>query len=112
MRTGKMRHLVTLQNLVVGSPQQLPTGEPDEAWTAFATDIWADIQPLRGRELIAAQAVASEVTGTIRIRHVAALTAKSRVLFGTRIYDILAAVNPGERNWEWLLYVKEGPNAG
>lgn len=113
MQAGKLRHRVSIQRLTPGSPEQDAGGTPDESWaTIFSA--WAEVAPLRGRELIAAQQVASEVTGTVRLRYRAdfSITAKDRVLFGTRTYDILAVVDTMERHIEWLLYVREGTNAG
>lgn len=111
MRGGTLRHRITVQRLVAGSPSQNAIGEPDESWTALATR-WASVDPLKGRELIAAQQVASEVTGVIRIRHLAGVTSKMRVVFGARNYDVLAVVNPDERNRETVMYVRELTNNG
>lgn len=111
MRSGNLRHRVTLQQLVAGSPQQDAGGAPDEAWTDVVT-VWADIQPLKGRELLAAQQVQSEVSGTVRIRYRSGVTPAMRAKFGTRYYDILAAIDPGERHRELLLYTREGVNRG
>jgi SPP1 family predicted phage head-tail adaptor len=113
MQAGKLRHRVTIQRLSAGSPGQDAGGTPDDGWGALFT-CWAEVMPLRGRELVAAQQVHPEVTGTIRIRYRAdyPLTSKDRAVYDSRIYDILAAINVEERNREVLLYVKEGPNAG
>ena len=112
MRSGPLRHRVTIQQLVAGSPQQNAGGEMDETWADVAT-VNASVEPLRGRELIAAQTTNSEVTGTIRMRYRAGITPKMRcVLDSTRYYDILGVVNTMERNRELLLSVREGPNNG
>lgn len=111
MRAGTLRHRITVQQLVANSPSQNAGGEPDESWTAVATR-WASVDPLKGRELIAAQQVNSEVTGTIRMRHLAGATSKMRCVFGSRNYDVLAVVNPDERNRETVLYVRELTNNG
>ena len=111
MRVGALIHRVQLQNFVAASPSQNAIGEPDGTWTTFAT-VPASIEPLRGRELIAAQATQSEVTGTIRIRYNASVTAKTRVLFGARAFDVLGVINPDEANWQLALLVKEGTNNG
>jgi SPP1 family predicted phage head-tail adaptor len=112
MRLGPLRHMVTIQQLVAGSPQQNAGGEMDETWTDVAT-VNASIEPLRGRELIAAQATNSEVTGTIRMRYRSGVTPKMRCVFeSTRYYDILAVVDTMERHREMLLSVREGPNNG
>lgn len=111
MRAGTLRHRVAIEQLVANSPTQNAGGEMDETWTNVAT-VWAAVEPLKGREFLAAQQVNSEVTGTIRIRHRAGVTPKMRCVFGTRNYDVLAVVNPDERSRELVLYVREGPNVG
>ena len=111
IRNGQLRNRVTIQQLATGSPDVFPSGEPDAAWTDVKT-VWAAIEPLRGRELLAAQQIASEVSGTITIRYRAGVTAGMRVKFGTRLYDILAPVDPMERHEKLILYVREGPNDG
>ena len=111
MQAGKLRHRVTIQQLVAGSPQQNAGGEPDTTWTDVAT-VYASVEPLRGRELFAAQAVNSEVSGQIRMRYRAGISPDMRIVYAGRHYDILALVNPLERNIELLAYVREGPNNG
>lgn len=114
-RYAQMRNRVMLQN-PPDTDGSSPTaqdagGVPSGAWTDFA-ECWAEIMPLKGRELIAAQQVNSEVTGTMRIRWRDGVTSKMRAVFRTRVFDILAVVNTKERNREIMLYVKEGPNLG
>lgn len=113
MRSGSLRHRVTIQRLVANSPSQDAGGVPDETWTDYAT-VYAEVAPLRGRELIAAQATSAEVTGSIRIRYRSdlSITNAMRVVFGSRIYDVLSVVDTNERHVELMLYVKEGPNNG
>lgn len=113
IQVGRLRHRVTIQRLVAGSPQQDAGGAPDETWTDYAT-VWAEVAPLRGRELFAAQQVASEVSGTIRIRYRSdlSITSRMRCVFGARNYDILAVVDPMERHIEQILYVRELINSG
>lgn len=113
MQISRLRHRVSLQRLLPGSPAQDAGGVPDEQWTTLFT-CWADVAPLRGRELVAAQQVASEVTGTVRIRYRSdfQLTSKDRVLFDTRVYDVVSVVNHDERNREVILYVRENVNDG
>lgn len=111
MRTGALRHRVAIQNQVASSPSQNAIGEDAYTWADVAT-VPAAIEPLKGRELIAAQATQSEATGTIRLRYRSDVTAKSRIVFGSRIFDVLGVINTRERNWELVLLVKEGPNNG
>ena len=111
MRAGLLRHRVTIQQLLAGSPQQNAGGEPEEAWTDVTTR-YASVEPLKGRELLAAQQINSEVSVTIRMRHLASVTPKMRAVYAGRNYDILSVVNPEERSRETILYVREGPNNG
>lgn len=111
MRSGLLRHRVTIQQLVAASPDQDAGGVPDETWTDLKT-VWAAVEPLRGRELIAAQSTNSEVQGTIRIRYRAGVTPRMRCVFDSRYYDILAVTDHLERNKELVLMVREGVNNG
>lgn len=113
LNAGDLDKRVSIQRLAPNSPDRDQGGAPDSSWVTVDT-VWAGIMPLRGRELIAAQEVHSEVSGTIKIRYRAslALTAADRVVYAGRNYDILAVVDPREEHTEWLLYVREGPNDG
>lgn len=89
MRAGKLRHRVTIQYLATGSPAQLPSGEPNEAWTDLLTGISAEWITLSGRALFAAQEHHSEVRGVWRIRWRSSITDKMRVVHGGKYYNIL-----------------------
>lgn len=111
-RAGRLRHLVTHQALVAGSPQQSPSGEPDEAWADLVTGIFAGVEPLMGRELFVAQEMHSEVTVRIRERYRPGVDAKQRVIWGEKIYNIQYIIDPEERHEELLLMCSEGLNEG
>lgn len=90
MRAGPLRYTVSLQQLVAGSPQQLPSGEPDKAWATLAT-VYADIRPLRGQALFVAQQANAKVNVEIDLRYsseVSSASAGMRVLHGSTVYDI------------------------
>ena len=110
MRAGRLNQRVTIQQLA-GSPPQDAGGAPTQDWADLVT-VFASVEPLRGREFIAAQGVNSEVTGQIRMRYYPGVTSAMRAKMGTRIYEIIAVVNVDERNAELILYVKEGPTSG
>ena len=111
MRIGALRHRVLIQQLLEGSPSQNAGGESSEDWSDVAT-VYAAVEPLRGREVFAAQQISSEITGTIRIRYRSGVNSKMRCVFQSRNYDIFAVVDRDERNREMLLYVREGANNG
>jgi SPP1 family predicted phage head-tail adaptor len=112
MQAGKLRHKVTIEQLLVGSPQDTPEGAPDAAWTIILPDIWAAVEPLQGRELFAAQEHHSEVTTRIRIRYRPGITAAMRVAFDGRLYNIRSIIDREERHRELQLLCTEGVNDG
>lgn len=111
MRAGKLRHRVTIQQLVEGSPQQTPSGQPDTAWATFCT-VWASIEPLRGRELIEANAVQSKLAVRVRIRYRAGVTAAMRVVHDSVVYPIEAVIDFEMRHVELHLMCSQGSANG
>lgn len=111
MRLGKLNRRVVIEQAVAGSPQQLPSGQPDFVWATYAT-VWASIEPLRGNERITAQALGSEIDVRIRCRYVAGVTAAMRVNFSGTYYNILAVIDPETRHRELQIMCKTGLNDG
>lgn len=108
---GKLRHRVIIQRLVAGSPQQTASGQPDEAWATYLT-VLASVEPLNGRELFAAQEHHSEVTTRVRVRYRDGVTAKMRVSFDGKLYNIAAVIDPELRHREFQLLCVEGVSEG
>lgn len=111
MLAGKLRHRVTVQQLVAGSPNQNAVGEPDTAWTDYLS-AWASIDPVTGSEPFMAQQQFPKVSHKIRMRYRDGVTADMRVTYGSRYFDIKAVLNWGERDRELLLLCEEGVNNG
>lgn len=91
-------------------------GQPAATWSTAVT-AFAEITPLTGRELIAAQAAQSEVTHRVTVRYVAALAnpkmvAAMRIKYGTRYFNIKSVTNMNEANRVIVLMCTEGPNNG
>ena len=103
MRSGKLNRRVTIQRLEVTKDEY---NADIESWVDAAT-VWAHIEPLRGREYWQAKQVVAEVTGRITIRYLTGIDEKMRVTYGDRVYNILAVINPEERNRVLQLLVKE-----
>jgi len=103
MDPGKLRHKVTIQQ---PSATKDGYGALVENWSDVKT-VNASVEPLSGRELFAAQQVHSETTTRIKMRYRAGITSKMRVVYGTRIYDILAPIDPEERHRYLLLMCRE-----
>lgn len=111
MRTGKLRHRVTIESLVEGSPNRTATGRPDATWSTYLTT-WASIEPLRGRELIEAHAVQSKIAVRIRMRYRAGVTAAMRVVHGQVVYPIEAVLDIEARGIELHLMCSQGVALG
>lgn len=113
-KAGDMRHKIDIQQR---STTQDSFGGQSQTWTNVATGIWADIQPLSGREIMAAEAVQAEVSHTITIRYKASFddpvaVAAMRAVYGSRIFNISAKINVDERNRIIQLSANEGLNKG
>lgn len=108
MRAGKLRHKVTIQQ---ATDSQNSIGEVTKTWSTFAK-VWANIQPLAGRELFASQQINAEQTVRITIRALSGVEPRMRVLFGTRYYDILSVIDREERGVYMELMCSEGLKRG
>ena len=91
-------------------------GQQSTSWSdAFSTR--ARIEPLSVRELFAAQAVQSEISHRITVRYRSQFAnptavAAMRVLFGTRVFNIIGALNIDERHGIVEISASEGLNDG
>ncbi|HDR9185282.1 phage head closure protein [Burkholderia vietnamiensis] len=113
VRAGTLRHALTFQRK---STAQDDLGQPQNVWVD-AFKCRGEVSPVSGRELLAAQAVQTEVTHTISVRYRPELqnpkeVAAMRVLFGSRVFDINASMNQDERNRLVMLQAKEGISNG
>lgn len=90
---GKLRHQIriTLPNLTEDS-----FGDSVNDDASLIATVWASIEALEGRELYAAQQRVSDVTHRITIRWMEGITARLNVLFGKRMFQIQAVLNPDE----------------
>jgi SPP1 family predicted phage head-tail adaptor len=103
VKIGKLRHRITIERV---SETQDSDSSVIETWSTF-TAVQAWIEPISGREYFAAQTTQAEVTHRISLRYLDGAIAKMRVKHGSRIFDILSAVNVNERNRELQLMCRE-----
>jgi len=101
---GKLRHRVTIEAL---TETRNSSGGEKFIWQPICT-VNAEIVPLSGKSLFAAQQNHSEVTGIIKMRYRADINAKQRAVHKDKIYSIQAVINIGERNRELHLMTSEG----
>ena len=108
MRAGTLRHKVAIEQRSVTTDTY---GGEVVTWLPFTT-AWADIQPLSGREMIAAQAVQSEITSKVIMRYIPGVLPSMRVVFEGRYYDIQSVIDWGMRHQELNLMCSEGLSQG
>lgn len=106
MKIGALGKRIALQ-----AEERTPDGAGGYAlaWTTLAA-LWANIQPLSGREVFSAGHLESRVTHKITFRWQSGLTptASMRVLYKTRTFNIRAVLNADEADRWTVLFVEEG----
>lgn len=78
-------------------------------WSTYATR-WGSIQTISGAEGVVGAGVQSDATHEVRMRYDSALSGlvpRHRLLFGSRVMDVVTVSKPAERNIELVLTVKE-----
>lgn len=113
--SGKLRHWLTFETL--GEPEQDSAGALVETWTAaFDTNptLPCQVENLSGRELVAAQAVASRATHRITVRYRPGFGAVQRATHSNgTIYNVEAVLTDNESGIRWVrLLASSGTNAG
>lgn len=96
MKTGKLRHQITIERFTSGQDE---IGQPIESWEPVGT-VAAAVEPLKGREFMAAQAGQSEVTTRIRLRYLAGISTTDRITHGGTVYNVLSVIDHDSRHIE------------
>jgi SPP1 family predicted phage head-tail adaptor len=105
MDVGALRHRVTIQTAATTADPL--RGQASGAPTVLAQNVPAAIEPLEGRELLEAQQLSAVVSHRVRLRYLAGVTPRSRVLFGARTFEVASVINVEERNVELRLFCQE-----
>ena len=103
MRAGDLDQRISVERLS-GGVDELGQPLPD-TWAPLFT-CWAAVEPLVGREYIAAQAAVSEVTAKIRMRFRPWMTAEDRVIHDGTIYNIVSVIDVRSDHRELVLMCK------
>ena len=88
LNAGQLDQRITLQSKVAGVDS---LGQDSTTWADVAT-VWAQAQPIRGREFFAAGQTQSEVSVRFRIRYRSDVTEQMRVLWRSVAHDIEAVI--------------------
>ena len=107
MYAQQLRNVVTIEQRGSGYDE---AGQPVTTWTTFAT-VRADVRHLSGTETIKADAVASVVKASVRVRWLEGVKAGMRVKVGGAVYEI-RAVLPDVARREHVDLVCEVVNGG
>lgn len=94
---GELRHRVAIYTT---AETRNDFADAVEAGSVLAT-VWGRVEPLLGRELVAAQQVHAEVNHRITVRYssnLAAVGPKHYIVFDNRTFDIQAVLNLDERD--------------
>jgi SPP1 family predicted phage head-tail adaptor len=100
---GKLRHRVELQS---PTTTRSATGAALVSYATAAT-VWAAVEPLSGREYLAASQTQNEVSARIVIRYYSGLVPSWRVVFGSKTYIVESVINDDERGNQMQLMCKE-----
>lgn len=109
MQAGTLRHLITLQR---STEVQDTAGQIEQDYEDIET-VRASIEPLSGREYIAAQQVQAEVTTRIQVRYRPGFDATARILHlddsgenvEADIYDVQAALPDPVSGRRWITFL-------
>ena len=96
MEMGLLRHRVDIQ---LRNSTLDAFGQAALTWTTLYT-IWASIEDISGKELIASMAINTELSTHIYIRYRAGITTANRVLYQGTTYNIQAVVDATGRKRE------------
>lgn len=91
MNAGRLSHRITLQRRATTEDA---LGQPVGAWQDVAT-VWADAQPIRGREWFQAEAAQSSIDVRFTLRHRRDVSSGMRVFWNGRPYDIQSVIDVG-----------------
>ena len=100
MRAGRLHQQISVYAL--SSTQSSTSGEMVEKWsTTILTNVWAEVAPLKGRELFNAKQFQAEVDTLITIRYTTfEIVPTMKIVYGTKNYNIQSVINPFESNRE------------
>ena len=102
MKAGDLDQRVTVERQ---STMPGPLGQPVNVWAPIAT-AWAAVEPLVGREYLAAQAAQSEVTARVTMRYRRGITAQDRVIHNGTTYNIVSVIDVRSGHRELVLMCK------
>lgn len=111
LKAGQLRHRIKIEK--ISRTQDANTLELKDSWITHADNVPAHVSDLSTRELLAAQAIQSQVSARITIRHRTDIDASMRIVFRGKVYDIAGLISDNVSGLEYLtIPVSQGVNQG
>jgi SPP1 family predicted phage head-tail adaptor len=101
--TQELNRKITFQKLK--TIQNPTTGELTEKWTDFVS-VFAKVEPLVGREYLAAAAMQAEDTTKFTMRYLGDINPTMRIAFDGKLFNITSIQNIRSGNREILIYAR------
>lgn len=103
MKAGKLK-----QWLVIQSPVNTKNdhGEIIQTWQTYA-ELNGSVEPSSAREFWRANQVVADATHGVTCRFYPGVTPAMRILYGSRVLNILSVLNDGENDAELQILCKE-----
>lgn len=96
LEIGRMNQQVVIE--ASPEPEDPDTyGDPGDIWSVVYGDVWAEVEPLSGHRLIAAQQITAEATYAVRIWWRPGVQESMRVNWNGKLLNIEFANNPDNR---------------
>ena len=105
LSAGTLRHRITIERQ--DNVQAEDTGAIVTGWTELAASVPASVEPVSGRDYIAAAQAGSSITARITVRYRSNLNASMRIRHGNTIYRIKAILPDPNSGKEWLTLLAE-----
>lgn len=113
MRAGRLTKRVTIQSQTESRGSAL--SDVTRTWTDLYT-VWAHIEAVSGTEYFRHQKTGADISTRIRIRYIAGIAPKMRVLFvsveGTQIFEITTVLRTDYAQRELILECTEHLRGG
>lgn len=103
MRAGKLKDRITIQKSI---EKKDSSGSPYQEWEDYIT-LWADVQPLDGKEFWEAQKSNAQISGIIEMRFRTDINKTMRAKYGNRILALINVYDPDERRRKIHLLYQE-----
>lgn len=100
---GDLRRRLAIQ---ANTPAPNSLNQPLDSWSTVAT-VWGQIVPTSGQKFTASEQVRNATTHKVIIRYFAGLTPRHRILYGSRVFNILQVINEEEMSVRMTILAQE-----